>query len=219
MRRRQVETEFNTLPSSRRVLLPGQILNKSFSLNNLAGHIFFVKKSHANYGCVCPRSANLTPILRVARNWQAHFHRGEEKMRGKAVVACLGILAALSAPALAQRAGARVIADVPFRFHIGQQTFEAGVYSFASDKDVLWVAEGNGPAKARGFTNSFWGTSPAPTGQVVFNCYGEECFLFRVWFPDRDRGLQMLTSPKETKFQKRRETRVYIALLGKEAKR
>jgi len=56
-------------------------------------------------------------------------------MNRKAVIAGLAMLAALSAPALAQRAGARVIADVPFRFHIGQQTFGAGVYSFVSDKD------------------------------------------------------------------------------------
>src|SRR5215469_3412275 len=140
-------------------------------------------------------------------------------MRRKAVVACLAMLAALSAPASAQRAGARVIADVPFRFHIGQQIFEAGVYTFASDKDVLWVAEGNGPAKAGMLTNSFLGTSPVRTGQVVFNCYGQECFLFQVRFPERDKGVQMLTSPMETKFQTRRETRVYMALLGKEPKR
>jgi hypothetical protein len=140
-------------------------------------------------------------------------------MSRKAVVAWLAMLATFSAAALAQRVGARVIADVPFRFHIGQQTFEAGVYSFASDKDVLWVAEGNGPAKAGMFTNSFWGTSYTPTGQVVFNCYRQECFLFQVWFPDRDKGVQMLTSPMETEIQKKRATRVYMALLGKEAKR
>ena len=140
-------------------------------------------------------------------------------MNRKAVIAGLAMLAALSAPALAQRAGARVIADVPFRFHIGQQTFGAGVYSFASEKDVLWVAEGNGPAMVRMFTNSFWGTSSAPTGQVVFNCYSQECFLFQVWFPDRDKGVQMLSSPMETELHKRRETRVYMALLGKRTKR
>jgi hypothetical protein len=140
-------------------------------------------------------------------------------MSRKAAVACLAMLAALWAPALAQTAGAKVIVDVPFRFHIGQQTFEAGEYSLASDKDVLWVAEGKGPAKARMLTNSFWGTSPTRTGQVVFNCYSQECFLFQVWFPERDKGVQMLTSPMETKFQKKWETRVYMALLGKEAKR
>ena len=122
---------------------------------------------------------------------------------------------ALSASVSAQRMGAKVIVDVPFRFHVGQQTFKAGQYAFASEQNILWIAEGNSPAKARIFTNSFSGTSPVSTGQVVFNCYGEECFLFQVWFPERDNGAQVLTSPVETEFRKKQETRVYMALLGK----
>ena len=140
-------------------------------------------------------------------------------MRRKAIVSCLLLLAAWIPLASAQTTGARVMVDVPFRFHIGQQTFARGLYSFASEKDVLWVAEGHGPAKARMLTNSFLGTSPASTGQVVFNCYRQECFLFQVWFPDRDSGAQMLTSPMEAECQKHKNTGVYMTLLGKETKR
>ena len=139
-------------------------------------------------------------------------------MRRKAIVTHLFLMAAWVALVLAQTAGTRVMVDVPFRFHVGKQTFAPGLYSFASEKDILLVAEGHGPAKARMLTNSFLGTSPARTGQVVFKCYSQECFLFQVWFPNRDRGAQMLTSPSETEFQKHMNSGVYMTLLGKEAK-
>lgn len=137
-------------------------------------------------------------------------------MHGKTIVVCFAILLESLSPASAQTAGTRVIVQVPFRFHAGQRAFAPGLYSLASEAGVLWLAEGNGLTKARMLANSLRGTSSASTGQVVFHCYRQECFLFQVWFPERDEGVQMLTSPIETDFQKRRETSVYMTLLGKE---
>jgi hypothetical protein len=129
-----------------------------------------------------------------------------------AVVAGLAMLVAFFSPASAQSLRASLIVDVPFRFHIGQQTFAPGVYSFSSENGVMRVAEGNGAPKARILTNSLSRTSSTNAGQAVFSCYRQECFLFRVWIADK--GAQILTSPMENEFRKRRETGVYMALLG-----
>src|SRR5271155_2472013 len=126
----------------------------------------------------------------------------------------LGLLVGLSvAPAFGQVWGVKV--KVPFKFVVANKTLPEGEYLLSSVHDEVFVQDSEGKRVAMVLTNAVGGRTVGKTGEVVFECYTDLCFLSQLWTPGQDTGRELLRSRVETEIA-RRETGTYFALLGTE---
>jgi hypothetical protein len=133
------------------------------------------------------------------------------------LLASLGLLAALTvAPAYGQVWGVRV--KVPFKFVVANKTLPEGDYLLSSVHDEVFVQDSQGKRVAMVLTNAVGGRTIGKTGEVIFECYADLCFLSQVWTPGQDTGRELLKSRVETEIAKR-ETGKYFALLGTEPRK
>ena len=113
-------------------------------------------------------------------------------------------LLAMFAVSLAQ-AQSRITVKVPFNFLISDRTFPAGQYSVSSSRHQLTVQDSTGKSVFIGIANPVSGRRVGETGQVVFHCYENRCFLSEFWTPTRDNGDQLLPSRYEAELAKHRK--------------
>jgi len=132
-------------------------------------------------------------------------------------LASLGLLVGLSvAPVHGQAWGVRV--KVPFRFVVANKTLPDGEYMLSSVRDEVFVQDTQGKRVAMILTNAVGGRTVGKTGEVIFECYTDLCFLSQLWTPGQDTGRELLKSRLETEIAKR-ETGKYFALLGTEPRK
>jgi len=132
-------------------------------------------------------------------------------------LASLGLLVGLAvAPAYGQVLGVRV--KVPFKFVVANKTLTEGEYFLSAVRDEVFVQDSEGKRVAMVPTNAVSGRTVGKTGEVVFECYTDLCFLSQVWTPGRDTGRELLRSRVETEIAKRK-TGTYFALLGSELRK
>ena len=109
----------------------------------------------------------------------------------------LGLLASFtSVPLLAQSITLK--GNVPFDFHMGKVDMPAGEYLIQQSGAIITVRRAEGrPVSAMYLTLP----TPAPagrsTGALVFNRYGEDYFLVKVWTPNSTEGRIFPTSSRE----------------------
>ena len=120
------------------------------------------------------------------------------------------LVAGMVLPAPAQRV--RIKVTVPFHFMVGDHDYAAGVYEFWAQKEQV-ITEREGARLTMQLANHVSGPRAGETGKVVFECYGNECFLSQVWIPGQDNGLQLLHSNTEVRVAARRPGK-YMALMG-----
>jgi hypothetical protein len=132
-------------------------------------------------------------------------------------LASIGLLVGLAvAPAHGQVWGVRV--KVPFKFVVANKTLPEGEYILSSVREEVFVQDSEGKRVAMVLTNAVGGRTVARTGEVVFECYADLCFLSQVWTPGRDTGRELLKSRVETEIAER-ENGKYFALLGTEPRK
>jgi hypothetical protein len=120
-------------------------------------------------------------------------------------------IASVVIPAYGQTGSVKV--KVPFNFILGDKTYVAGEYAFSATKENVLVQNSEGNRIAMRMANHVTGRSAGRNGQVVFECYVDQCFLSQIWTPGQDGGRQLLRSRMEAHAAaKRRGT--YMALLG-----
>ncbi len=130
------------------------------------------------------------------------------------LLASLGLLVGIAAaPAYGQVWGVKV--KVPFKFVVANKTLPEGDYLLSAVRDEVFVQDSQGKRVAMVSTNAVSGRTVGKTGEVVFECYTDVCFLSQLWTPGQDNGRELLRSPKEAEIA-RRETGKYFALLGAE---
>jgi len=133
------------------------------------------------------------------------------------LLASLGLLVGLVvAPAFGQVWGVKV--KVPFKFVVANKTLPEGDYLLSSVHDEVFVQDSQGKRVAMVLTNAVGGRTVGKTGQVIFECYTDLCFLSQLWTPGQDTGRELLRSRLETEVAKR-ETGKYFALLGTEPRK
>ena len=115
-------------------------------------------------------------------------------------------------------AQSRVTVKVPFNFLISNKTFPAGQYSVLASADHLTLQDSAGTPVFFGIANQVSGRRVGDTGQVVFHCYEDRCFLSEFWTPTRENGNQLLPSRYERELAKHRKGTEF-ALLGASPKR
>lgn len=121
------------------------------------------------------------------------------------------------APTFAQ-AQSGITVKVPFNFVISDRTLPAGQYSVSSSRDHLTVQDSTGKPVFIGIANSVSGRRVGETGQVVFHCYDDHCFLSEFWTPTRENGSQLLPSRYEAELA-RHTKGTEFALLEQSRKR
>ena len=126
---------------------------------------------------------------------------------------CLSVGTAVF-PAYGQTGGVKV--KVPFKFVVANKTLPAGEYVLSSVRDRVLIQNSESKSVAMVLANAISGHSTSRNGQVVFQCYIDQCFLSQLWTPSQDVGRQLLKSRGETEVAKR-ETGKYFALLGMQA--
>jgi len=102
--------------------------------------------------------------------------------------------------ALTSAYGQSITVKVPFEFLVSDKVFPGGRYSVSSTRDHLTVHDSTGKAVFTAIANSVSGRHTGATGQIVFHCYGDRCFLSELWTPTRDNGSQLLPSRYEKEF-------------------
>lgn len=134
------------------------------------------------------------------------------------LLASLGLLVGLAvAPAYGQVWGVKVKA--PFKFVVANKTLPEGEYMLSSVHDEVFVQDSQGKRVAMVLTNAVGGRrTVGKTGEVVFECYADLCFLSQLWTPGQDTGRELLRSGVETEIAKR-ETGKCFALLGTEPRK
>jgi hypothetical protein len=105
-------------------------------------------------------------------------------------------------PAHAQ---SKITVKVPFEFSISNKSFPAGEYAVSSSRGHLTVQDSTGKAVFVGIANSISGRDVSNTGQVVFHCYYNRCFLSEFWTPTRQDGSQLLQSRYERELARHRK--------------
>jgi len=131
------------------------------------------------------------------------------------LLASLGLLVGLAVPpANGQVWGVKV--KVPFKFVVANKTLPQGEYTLSSVRDELFVQDSEGKRVAMVSTNAVsGGRTVGKTGEVVFKCYTDVCFLSQLWTPGQDTGRELLRSHVETETAKREAGKIF-ALLGTE---
>jgi hypothetical protein len=93
----------------------------------------------------------------------------------------------------------RVAVYIPFDFVVADQTLPSGPYELSTKPggilDVL-SRDGRNHVFAQPGTSNGSGDY---LGRVVFNCYGNRCFLSSVWVPGHDLGWELLQCTSEKK--------------------
>jgi hypothetical protein len=117
-------------------------------------------------------------------------------------------------PAYGQTGSVKV--KVPFSFILGDKAYPAGEYGFLAGKANVVVQNSDGTRIAMRMANHVTGRSPGKSGQVIFECYIDQCFLSQIWTPGQDDGRQLLRSRREM-WVATKHVGTYMALLGRGA--
>ncbi len=103
---------------------------------------------------------------------------------------------------------------VPFSFVIADRMYLAGEYSLSSSRENLIVQDSAGKVISMSLSNAVTGRRVGDSGEVVFHCYANRCFLSELWIPTSDIGRQLLPSRSEIESAKN-NPQTYFALRGR----
>ena len=113
----------------------------------------------------------------------------------------------------AQTDGLRV--NIPFDFNVSDKVLPAGDYLIQAPMGQTLKLFGPNGTAALAITNQIHAKRPTGPGEVVFNCYGERCFLSRFQTARTDTGREVLRSDMEKKLAGQREMVAVITLRGR----
>ena len=108
----------------------------------------------------------------------------------------VGLFAALVCSSL--QAQTLLQAKIPFDFRMGATTFAAGDYDFRYSPHQLTVhQQGGDQTTAMILTLPVSRAKPPETGLIVFNRYGDNYFLSKIWTPWSPDGGALLKTARE----------------------
>jgi hypothetical protein len=103
-------------------------------------------------------------------------------------------------------------ARVPFSFVVLGKTFPAGEYTLFAAPHMVKIEDANQTLIAVVLANEIPGRSADATGQIIFHCYSDYCFLSELRSPIQG-SRQLLTSRSEATLAKEKQGK-YLAVLG-----
>ncbi|HTR25185.1 MAG TPA: hypothetical protein VMI10_14485 [Terriglobales bacterium] len=129
-------------------------------------------------------------------------------------MAAMILMLAVAAPTMAQRQTGPVKVTVPFGFALENDHFKAGDYTverIANGRLRIRNEEGSVSAIFLAIPAQEAATPEKP--HFVFNRYGNEYFLSRIWMPGQQGGWEVLKGKYEVEIAKRKTTPVETAMV------
>ena len=119
------------------------------------------------------------------------------------VLTALTLVAWLMVPAT-QAQSIMLKADIPFDFLVGDKRLPSGQYHVKSLNPVLTQIESkDARSTAIVLTTGMQAAKISDTGKLVFNRYGDQYFLSKIWVPSSDTGRQLPKSRFEREVAQR----------------
>jgi len=122
-------------------------------------------------------------------------------MRNKlfTVAASLLVLASLATAQANFTFTKGAIANIPFAFSVGEQSYPAGVYTVQIDREKQMVVIRNSDRKSRIFLANNDEIQVAPRkSQLVFRRMGDHFFLTAIWTEGSNQGERLIPGKMET---------------------
>jgi hypothetical protein len=111
------------------------------------------------------------------------------------ILTTLSLFVMLTATSVYAQSGSVLVANIPFDFVIGNKTFPAGEYVFAlaqlGGSDAIKIQNADGHNTAFVPTRSEKAHASQPEPKLVFNRYGDQYFLSKVWTSGNDTGYEL----------------------------
>jgi len=112
-------------------------------------------------------------------------------------LAAIGLLALLAVPVVQAQSG-MLVANIPFDFHVGKTSLPSGEYNIKPlNPETLLIQSKDGSSSAVSITFGATSSKIQDTGKLVFNRYGDQYFLSKVWRPGVSTGRELPKSRSE----------------------
>ena len=119
------------------------------------------------------------------------------------VLTALTLVAWLMVPAT-QAQSIMLKANIPFDFVVGEKRLPSGEYHVKSLNPVLTqIQSKDGHSTAIVLTTGMQAAKISDAGKLVFNRYGDQYFLSKIWVPSSDTGRQLPKSRFEREVAQR----------------
>ena len=119
------------------------------------------------------------------------------------IIATLSSLVLLAGVALYAQSSGIMIANIPFNFSVGKTALPAGEYFVKPiSQAVLLIQSEKSPARVIVMTMPVQAKKSPAVGKLVFNRYGDQYFLSKVWHPDNRTGRELSSSRLERELAK-----------------
>ena len=119
------------------------------------------------------------------------------------VLTALTLVAWLMVPAT-QAQSVMLKANIPFDFVVGEKRLPSGQYHVKSLNPVLTQIQGNDAhSTAIVLTTGMQAAKISDVGKLIFNRYGDQYFLSKIWVPLTDTGRQLPKSRFEREVAQR----------------
>ena len=118
------------------------------------------------------------------------------------VLIALTLFAGLMVPAT-QAQSIMLKANIPFDFVVGDKQLPSGEYHVKSLNQVTQIQSKDAHSTAIVLTTGMQAAKISDTGKLVFNRYGDQYFLSKIWVPSTDTGRQLPKSRFEREVAQR----------------
>ena len=119
------------------------------------------------------------------------------------VLTALTLVAGLMVPA-SQAQSIMLKADIPFDFVVGEKRLPSGEYHVKSlNSGTTQIQSKDAHSSAAVLTTTAQAAKISDVGKLVFNRYGDQYFLSKIWAPSSDAGRQVVKSRLEREMAQR----------------
>lgn len=126
-----------------------------------------------------------------------------KKQVNRSFVAFLLLSVIWVVPSLYGQSSSVMTAKIPFQFHVGKTSLPAGDYTVKPlSPAALLIRSDDCRSSAIVLTISAQTSQVQDKGRLVFNKYGDQYFLSKVWHPANNMGRELLRSKLERELAK-----------------
>lgn len=132
-----------------------------------------------------------------------------EIVKGLTMITLVIAIAFATALAANAQSASKVVADVPFAFVVGDETFNAGEYTLKATnapENGLMIQNANGKSETLRLTYPIEPKQNKRSARLVFHRYGQKYFLAEIWTGAGKVGRHLLKSRQERAIERELET-------------
>jgi hypothetical protein len=128
------------------------------------------------------------------------------------VLTTMSLFFTMAAASISAQSDTRLVVTIPFEFSIRNKVLPAGEYIVSQiARDTLMIRRVDCSASETFFTNPIQAHSTPNQSTLVFNRYGKQYFLAKIWKIGNDTGSELSKPRAERKLVRARITSAYDA--------